>query len=80
MLHIKTMNNRVRFVAVSVVLTCSVFLSAQTPALKQYVYAEDGFVIAAPSDPVLEKSVQDTAKGKVESHAYSFTMTRCVIG
>ena len=64
------MKKQVCVVAVGIVLTCSVFLSAQTAAPKQYVYADDGFVIASPVEPVPEKSTQDTKLGQVEMHGF----------
>ena len=49
---------------------CSVALFAQAPQLKQYVYADDGFVIASPVEPVLENSTQDTNLGRVAMHGF----------
>lgn len=72
------MNKHIRFAAVTILLISPVVLSAQSPALKPYVYAEDGFVISAPSEPVLEKKPQDTAKGRVENHSYTVEMANDV--
>lgn len=57
-------------VAAAIVWSCSVFLSAQTPPLKQYVYSDDGFVIASPIEPVLERSTPDTSLGRVDMHGF----------
>ena len=62
------MNKRAWVAAAGMALACSVFLSAQT--LKQYVYADDGFVIGSPSEPALEKSTQDTNLGRVDMHGF----------
>jgi hypothetical protein len=65
------MRTRAWFVALLVSATCSALLFAQTPALKQYVYSDDGFVIAAPTEPKFDTSTQTTALGTVQMHGYT---------
>src|SRR6266508_1940076 len=65
------MKTRARAAAAGLFLTCSTLLSAQTPALKPYVYSSDGFLISAPVEPAFAKTMQDTDKGRVEMHGYT---------
>ena len=65
------MRKRAPFVAALLAVTCSALLVAQTPALTQHVYADDGFVIATPTLPVFDTSTQTTALGTVQMHGYS---------
>jgi hypothetical protein len=44
------------------------------PAWKEYGYANDGFALSAPSQPVLEKKPVDTAVGQVQEHLYKIRL------
>jgi hypothetical protein len=45
------------------------------PTWKEYEYANDGFALSAPSEPLLEKKPVDTAVGHVEAHLYKIRLS-----
>jgi hypothetical protein len=42
----------------------------QTSEWKEYVYADDGFAIVWPSQPVIQKRIMKSKAGDVEAHLY----------
>jgi hypothetical protein len=56
------------FIAAGVL--CSVVAFSQALEWKEYVYADDGFAILAPSQPILQKQIMKPVAGEVEAHIY----------
>ena len=55
-------------------LACVALAAQAQGGWKEYVYAEDGFAISAPSQPVLQSESKDTPIGSVDAHNYTLDM------
>ena len=48
--------------------------SSDAPDWKQYVYEDDGFAIAAPTEPAFHRGTATVGAGEVEQHFYSIPL------
>ena len=62
---------------------CLVLLACASPAAstqlhnwKEYVYANDGFAVSAPTQPTVERTTAISPGGEVEVRFYRFSLTR----
>ena len=58
----------------SALLACVALTAQAQGGWKEYVYAEDGFAISAPFQPVLQSESKDTPIGSVDAHNYTLDL------